>query len=287
MSNIRNQRFVLFLVITAFLMGTVACATVATPGAVQSKSESVELGSAESVRVTVDAGIGELFVEGGAVGLLDAEFRYNIEELEPDVTYEVDGDTGRLRVFNKENINVIPTGEIESEWRLQFAEDVPLEMDLNLGLGDSDLDLSDLTVTSLDVSAGAGKLDLNVGNQTLDRLNVEAGVGDVDVNVAGGKIGRLDYSSGAGSTRIDLRGAWEDDLVATIEGGLGDLTVIVPRDTGARIDVDLGIGDVNADGFRIDSGAYVNDAYYDDGDVVSLSINVQGGAGSVTLEMGE
>jgi len=267
-------------------MGTAACATVASPGAIQTKSETVELGSADSVRVTVDAGIGELYVDGGSSELLNADFRYNIDELEPEVTYDVDGDTGRLRVSSKDNINVIPTGQIESEWRLQFAEDVPLEMDLKLGLGDSDLDLSDLTVTSLDVGAGAGRLDLNVGNQTLDRLKVEAGLGDVKINVAGGTIGRFDFQSGAGSTKIDLRGAWEDDLVATIEGGLGDLTVIVPRDTAVRIDVNLGLGDVNADGFRIDGSAYVNDAYAD-GDGVTLLINVQGGAGSVTLEMGE
>ncbi|KAA3656800.1 MAG: hypothetical protein DWQ04_30055 [Chloroflexi bacterium] len=286
MNVIRNQRFVLFFVVAAFLMGTTACATVASPGAVQTKSETVELGSADSVRVSVDAGIGELYVEAGASELLNADFRYNIDELEPDVTYDVDDDTGRLRVFNKDNINVIPTGEVESEWRLQFAEDVPLEMNLNLGLGDSDMDLSDLIVTSLEVSAGAGRLDLNVGNQTLDRLRVEAGLGDVKVDVAGGTIGRFDYQSGAGSTRIDLRGAWEDDLVATIEGGLGDLTVIVPRDTGVRIEVNLGLGDINADGFRIDGSAYVNDAY-ENGDDVTLSIDIQGGAGSVTLEMGE
>ncbi len=281
-----QKRIILFFSIVAFLMITAACTTVASPGAVQTKSETVELGSAELVQVNVDAGIGELFVEGGASELLNADFRYNIDELEQEVTYDVDGNTGRLRVFNKDDINVIPTGEVKSEWRLQFAEDVPLEMDMNLGLGDSDIDLSGLTVTSLEVSAGAGKLDLNVGNQTLDRLKVEAGLGDVDVNVAGGKIGRFDFRSGAGSTRIDLRGAWEDDLVATIEGGLGDLTVIVPRDTGVRIDVNLGLGDVNADGFRIDGSAYVNDAYKNGGDV-TLLINVQGGAGSVTLEMGE
>ncbi len=281
-----QKRIILFFSIVAFLMITAACTTVASPGAVQTKSETVELGSAELVQVNVDAGIGELFVEGGASELLNADFRYNIDELEQEVTYDVDGNTGRLRVFNKDDINVIPTGEVKSEWRLQFAEDVPLEMDMNLGLGDSDIDLSGLTVTSLEVSAGAGKLDLNVGNQTLDRLKVEAGLGDVDVNVAGGKIGRFDFRSGAGSTRIDLRGAWEDDLVATIEGGLGDLTVIVPRDTGVRIDVNLGLGDVHADGFRIDGSAYVNDAYKNGGDV-TLLINVQGGAGSVTLEMGE
>ena len=96
----------------------------------------------------------------------------------------------------------------------------------------------------------------------------------------------LIINSGAGSTKIDLRGAWDDDLVATIEGGLGDLTVIVPRETAVRIDVDLGLGDINADGFKIESGAYVNDAY-EDGDEPTLLIDIQGGAGSVTLEMGE
>ena len=68
----KNQRILLYFVVAVLLMGTAACATVATPGAVQSKSEAVELGGAESVRVTVDGGIGELFVEDGAAGLFPA-----------------------------------------------------------------------------------------------------------------------------------------------------------------------------------------------------------------------
>ena len=280
------KRVVFLFFLSAFMVITAACATVASPGAMQTKSETVEVGSADSVRVMIDGGFGELYVEGGASNLLAADFRYNIDQLEPEVNYDVSGGAGRLTVSNRDNINVIPTGEVKSEWDLQFADDVPLEMDINLGLGDSNLDLSDLTVTSLEVSAGAGKLDLNVGNQTLDRLKIDAGLGDVNVDVAGGSIGRLDYQSGAGSTRIDLRGAWDDDLVATIEGGLGDLTVIVPRETAVRVDVSLGLGEVKADGFRIDGSAYVNDAYEEGGDVL-LSIDIQGGAGSVTLEMGE
>ena len=193
MGNQYQKRTFLFFALAALLVATSACTTVASPGALQTKSETVELGSAESVQVKIDAGVGELYVEGGASELLNADFRYNIEELEPDVSYDVDGSTGDLRVFHKDNLNVIPTGEVESEWRLQLAEDVPLEMDMNLGLGDSDLDLSNLTLTSLEVSAGAGRLDLNVGNQTLDRLKVEAGLGDVEVDVAGGTIGRFDY----------------------------------------------------------------------------------------------
>lgn len=286
MKENRLFRVILILYLLILLMVTAACTTIAEPGAIQTRSETVELGAADAVRVKVDGSLGELFVNGGASDLLETEFRYNIDELEPEVEYRVDEDTGRLTVSNRENINVIPTGEVESEWRLTFADDVPLEMDISLGLGDSDLDLSSLTVTSLEVSAGAGRLDLNVGKQTLDRLKIEAGLGDVDVNVAGGNIGRLDYQSGAGSTVIDLRGNWEDDLVATIEGGLGDLRVIVPRDAGVRVDVELGLGDIHADGFTIDGDAFVNEAY-EDGAEVTLSIDIQGGAGSVTLEMGE
>ena len=202
----RVQKYVMPAFLLMALPVMAACATIQEPGALQTKSETVELGSAETVRVNLDGGFGELYVEGGASELLEADFRYNIDELEPEVDYSVSGDTGRLTVSNRDNINVIPTGEVESEWRLAFAENVPMEMDIALGFGDSDLDLSDLTVTSLEVKAGAGRLDLNVGNQTLDRLKVEAGLGDVSVDVFGGSIGRFDFQSGAGLTVIDLRG---------------------------------------------------------------------------------
>lgn len=275
---------VLFLLL--LLVPLAACVTLTEPGATQSKSETVERGDAASARVVIDAALGDLTVAGGATNLLEADFRYNLDELEPIVSYSISGDEGRLTVANQDGEFGIPTGEVESVWDLRLSDEAPMEMDISLGLGDSNLDLGDLSLTNLDVNAGAGRLNLDVGSQTLDRLHVEAGLGDVEMHVAGGAIGRFDFQSGAGSNEIDLRGSWEEDLVATIEGGLGDLTLIVPEDVGVRIDVDLGLGDVRADGFRVDGDAYVNDAYEAGADV-TLSINVQGGAGQITLEQGE
>jgi hypothetical protein len=60
-------------------------------GDLQTESRSVALEGADSVRVEIDMGAGELDLGGGAAELLEADFSYNVAELKPEVEY--DGET--------------------------------------------------------------------------------------------------------------------------------------------------------------------------------------------------
>jgi hypothetical protein len=73
---------VLFAIVACSLAGPSA-----RVGELVTKSESVELGDAESVQVAVNMAAGVLAVSGGANELLEADFTYNVEELEPEVEY--------------------------------------------------------------------------------------------------------------------------------------------------------------------------------------------------------
>lgn len=52
-------------------------------GALRTDSETVELGNAESVRADIQMSFGEIAIRGGASDLMEAEFTYNVDELEP------------------------------------------------------------------------------------------------------------------------------------------------------------------------------------------------------------
>lgn len=56
---------------------------------------------------------------------------------------------------------------------------------------------------------------------------------------------RLEVTNGAGSLTLDLRGDWQRDLDARIEGGVGEITVYLPEDRGVRVNVQQGIGEIN------------------------------------------
>lgn len=280
-----NVRIITSISLT-FLFVVMAVAACATPfvrtGELRTVTENVDAEGAERVDVNINPGIQDLTVRGGADGLLNGEFTFNLDQLEPRVDYRVNNGVGRLDVaLARESINRLPMGNVISRWNLQLGNNLPMNLEMNLGLGDSQIDLSDVTLTDLDINSGAGQVNVDVGRQEMDRVVVRAGLGDTALKFDGGRIDNFDFDAGAGSVSIDLSGDWEADMDADIHGGLGSITLIIPDDVGVRIEVNTGLGDVNASGLRVDGDTYTNDAYGTSD--VTLDIRIDQGAGSVQI----
>ncbi len=273
--------------ITLLLVLLVAAACVSPftqTGSVQTVNESVALEGAERVDVDIRPGVQDLTLRGGADGLFSGQFRYNHEQLEPQVDYRVNNGVGKLDVTMARTQSLRwPTGNVISEWDLQLSNEVPLALNMSLGLGDSQIDLSDLTLTELDIESGAGRVNVNVGEQQMDRVRVRAGLGDTALKFAGGSIDRFDFEGGAGSVSVDLTGDWTSDLNAQIRGGLGSIDLMIPSDVGVRIEVNKGLGDVDANGLRVDDNVYTNDLYGSSD--VTLEIELNQGAGDINIQI--
>src|SRR5215213_6632702 len=113
-------------------------------GEMERESQSIDLENAQSVRAELRMGAGELNVTGGADALLEADFAYNVADWEPDVDYEVTGDTGELKVEQGSGEDIPLGGEPRNEWDLRFNDDVPIDLSVQMGAGESDLDLDSL-----------------------------------------------------------------------------------------------------------------------------------------------
>jgi hypothetical protein len=251
------------LVLIAVSFAATACDRGVRVGDLQTKSQTVELGDADSVNVAIQMGAGELDVSGGARELLEATYTYNVEALDPQATYN----DGRLEVKDSdvdEGIaSLFDLGEYRNEWDLKLNEEVPMEMTVDLGAGRSNLALGALALSSLNVHGGAGDVELNLNNsQSLSQLAVDLG---------------------AGETTIDLTGEWRNDLNARIAGGLGELNLRLPGDVGVIIEAETGIGDVNATGLTRDGNTYTNDAYGVSD--VTLEMVIDSGVGQINLDV--
>jgi hypothetical protein len=235
-------------------------------GSLQEVTETVERQDAQDARITVVMGAGELNIGAGSANLMEAEFTYNVEEWVPEVSYEVSDGTGILEVRQPEMEETvgIPTGAITNRWDLTFSDALPLVMHVTLGAGENQLSLADLDVRSLSLEAGAGEVTVDLGG-SLEELDVEAGVGDLQINLsAEGRTASLD---------------------GTIQGGVGSTTVVLPDDVGVRVQVQQGLGSVNAAGFNQDGDVYTNDAYEES--EVSIDLRIDSGVGEVTLQLAD
>lgn len=234
-------------------------------GEVQNESQTVELGQADAVRADVKMGAGELKIDGGAESLLEADFTYNVAAWKPDVAYSVEDGSGRLSIRQPNTSQISLRGDIRYKWDLTFNNDVPLDMRIECGAGTSDIDLGALDVTQLDVKVGTGNVTIDLGgNESLTRLELDLGAGDVTV---------------------DLNSNWQKNVEADIQGGVGTITLRLPKDIGVRINATKAIGDIDASGLYHRGDYYANDAYDDGGP--TIEINIQAGIGKINLEVVE
>jgi hypothetical protein len=207
----------------------------------QRDSQKVQPENAQTVRAHLKIGAGELNVSGGADALMEAEFAYNVADWKPDVSYDVSGDTGELSVEQGSGQDVRPGGAARNEWEVLFSDEMPTDLRVQMGAGESSLDLDSLTLTGLDLQMGAGK------------------------------------------TTVDLTGDYTSDFDASIQGGVGEATVMLPSEVGVRARAEGGLGNINAKGLKKEGDAYVNEAYGSSD--VTLEVEVQGGVGQINLEV--
>mgnify|MGYP006293209339 CR=1 FL=1 len=239
----RRSAFAAVLAVALLVAATMGCTFLRRTGPLQTESQTVELEGAESVIVDLRMGAGELTVSGGGDALMEADFTYNVAEWEPIVDYSVSGDQGDLTVRQPDaDVPDLAIDNYRYEWDLSFAEDVPMEMTIELGAGRSDLDLADLALTSLMVNAGAGDTTLDLaGGDWPDGLDVtmRGGVGRAtvylpsDVGVRAEVTGGIGQVNATGLTREgdayvnEAYDGGEATLSLDIEGGVGEINLEV------------------------------------------------------------
>jgi hypothetical protein len=228
-------------------------------GAVRMEHRSIPRGGAQRTDLRLRMGAGVLSLQGGAAGLVDADFVSNQPELEPEFVYRTNDGTLEASITQPSGRLFMPTPHLRYEWHLRCADDVPATIDLESGAGTTDCDLSTLPVLQLRVRTGAGQ-----GRAIIPASRLE----------------RFDLQTGAGRFDLEIRGSPTAPARGSVHGGIGALQMHIPRTTPTRIHVDKGIGGVNVRGFVQEGRNYVN---YAPGATPALDIDIHIGIGEVTL----
>lgn len=231
------------------LLGSTGCRRVrladapdGSPASVSTETTRVALGEAEALETTIRMGVGELKVYAGEASstvALDGTFNYAPASWRPEVAYRMAGTRGLLSISQPERIGSPSFRDTENTWLLAIAPDIPTDLSLRLGVGESNINLRGVDVTGLDVVTGVGeaKIDLS-GARTHDlTADIECGVGEVTVSVPSGTGVRISRGSEDGLGDLEAEGFREDGR------GLVNSSWSVP---GPRIELNIraGIGDV-------------------------------------------
>lgn len=223
------------------LVATAGCVRVELPeGEYESATEQVDIADATELDVSIDMAAGKLVVTGGSDDALDAGFDFSRPSWRPEVEYGVTGGVGRLTVRTPQVPDFSVRRDARYDWDLKLPSDVPLELSVDMGAGQADLDLTGTMLREIRVNLGAGDTTVDLSgawdHDVTGELNTGAGKltlkvpADVGVRIVG-------YQDGLGSYRADgfeqdgdalVNDAYETadvrfDLV--LRRGLGDVTI--------------------------------------------------------------
>ncbi len=238
-----NKKWMVLLVVTAvFLLAGIGCIGRMETGPTEIETQTVERNDASSARVNIQMGVGKLDIRNGADDLMEAEFTYNVPSWKPEVEYDVRDGEGRLTVKQPDaevkGLN-IPESDIEYEWDLKLSDDVPMDLDIDLGVGESYLELGGLSLTNLDINTGVGEATVDLSGaweQSVD-INIEGGVGATTILLPNDVGVRVESSTGLGRNNVYglisngdtyTNAAYETaDIVLDIQvsGGIGEITL--------------------------------------------------------------
>ncbi len=123
-------------------------------------------------------------------------------------------------------------------WNLKLTPTVPLGLQVSTGVGEAQIDLTGLNITSLDLSTGVGRTVVTMPAHGKFQAHISGGLGEVTVRIPSGMAARIHLSAGLGSS--DISGVYQrqgdlyvspgfeaaaDRVDLEVSGGIGRVTV--------------------------------------------------------------
>jgi hypothetical protein len=217
----------------------------------------------KALDVQVEYGAGRLVVTPADRPLLyEFQMKYDESQVTPVTEYDRERGTLRLGMKSRDRERGMRVNRVREESRadLHLSRDVPLDLNLEFGAGEADIDLGGLSLHSLRLATGAS--DTRVAFRTPNRIaaeevRLEAGAASFQATGLGNaRAQRYSFKGGVGETVLDFGGAWDRNATAEVSMGMGSLTLRFPRDLGVRIVKDSFLTSFDDSGLVKRGGAY-------------------------------
>lgn len=270
-----------------------------TSGSVQAgrmvtEEKSVEYTDEKSVSIEIDFGVGSLFIDAGDPNMIvAAEGHFDSRVFEYEFDYRKKDDSGDLYFdvsTQRGKWNDIDGSD--NEWRFGLTNKVPIDLLINAGACEANLQLGGLSISHLDLDIGASDCEVSFDDPNqckLERFVVDAGASSLFMDRLGNaNFEELNFDGGVGSYEIDFSGEFKFDAEAFISVGLGSVDIFIPEHVGVRLLADGGL--FSSIDFPRREFKEIDDNYYEsenwDSAVGHIEIEVDVGMGSIDIHYG-
>lgn len=190
-----------------------------------------------SVAIRFTTGTNEVHALTGSTKLLEGAIRHY-----GSLTFDASDSGSQASVqMNSSNVSIaMPFGGSEERWTVALNPVVAYDLNLEMGVGQSTVDLSKLTVTGGRLNAGIGTTDLTLPAKGKFTLSIDGGLGTVKIRLPGKMALRAEVDTGIGSFNPgpQLRalggdvyetagfGSADNAITLRIKAGVGTISVI-------------------------------------------------------------
>lgn len=223
----------------------------------QSVQYEEAIDDAQSAQIVLDFGVNAVQVNAlsDSRNLFTADLRYYGE-----VGFDVSGESAKTVTLEQQGNSVSggvasflmsifgaeqQDSERDADWNIGLNRDVPVQLDVNAGVGNTNLDLRELALTGLNVDSGVGNVDVMLPTTDEEYLvDIDGGVGSISITLPEGIEVQIDAKIGVGNMNLpsilnrvdgndDGDGIWETEgyrsastkITIKFNGGVGSLTV--------------------------------------------------------------
>lgn len=231
------RALLLALVVSSAVAGAAEGQSWRTTDVARQARDSAPLG------VRVMYGEGRVGLRAASVELLyNMHMRYDADRVEAVHTFDASGRMLRLgaRTTGVTRRRAVEPGKA-GELRVELARAVPLDLTLEFGAAEADLDLSGLSLTRLKLESGASeaRVRFDVLNPVrMSSLDIESGAASIRIDrLANANARDIRVRSGVGELEIDFGGRWTQDIDLTVDIAMGGVVLHVPSDVGIHVEI--------------------------------------------------
>ncbi|UCH25951.1 MAG: hypothetical protein JSV66_18870 [Trueperaceae bacterium] len=233
----------------AVVLGTVVVGalllTVGVPGLKVQPAEThaIEVSLDGARQAEIDLGVSVSRLKIGALDSAETLLSGTVdthrgEQLNRD--FRTSGDTAIFSLRSERRGPARVTGPRGGDniWDLRLSTSVPLELDIDSGVGRSDLDLSELQLKDLRMNTGVGESVVSLPGRGRFEASIETGVGATTIYLPSALAARIKIDSGIGAVSVlgdferqgelyltpDYDGA-EHRVDLSVEGGVGAIRI--------------------------------------------------------------
>ena len=170
-----------------------------------------------------------------------------------------------LRSSGEGGIRVASRSQLLQVASVAISPRVDLDLDLNLGAAEAQIELGGLRVSALDLKTGASKTVVSFSRPNgirCRRAAFSAGAAEISVlGLGNSRCDEIEFEGGVGRVTLDFGGTWSSSARVAVNMAVGGLTLRLPRQVGVRITMDKFLSSFEPAGLVRQGDAFVSENY--------------------------